>query len=92
MNFQHLTSKTLYFKKWTYEQHTSSIGDIFMALITRFISSVIFFILLKFAIVEMATSEEEIELLLSVIDLENKKLYTIATLDFKNTYILLGAC
>lgn len=63
-----------------------------MALITRFISSVIFFILLKFAIVEMATSEEEIELLLSVIDLENKKLYTIATLDFKNTYILLGAC
>lgn len=63
-----------------------------MALITRFISSVIFFILLKLAIVEMATSEEEIELLLSVIDLENKKLYMITTLDFKNTYILLGAC
>lgn len=32
-----------------------------MALITRFMSSVIFFILLKLAIVEMATSEEEIE-------------------------------
>lgn len=63
-----------------------------MALITRFISSVIFFILLKLAIVEMATSEEEIELLLSVIDLENKKLYMITTLDFKNTYILLAAC
>ena len=63
-----------------------------MALITRFISSVIFFILLKLAIVEMATSEEEIELLLSVIDLENKKLYMIATRDFKNTYILLCAC
>ena len=63
-----------------------------MALITRFISSVIFFILLKLAIVEMATSEEQIELLLSVIDLENKKLYMIATLDFKNTYILLSAC